>query len=277
MLWMILSCIAIAGLWVLVRLVSTEMHPFNIVVWRNAMGLMWLVPMLITTRGLLTPDRLTPNMIRAAWSLVATFATFYAISRAPLANALAITYTAPLFATLAAMLFFGEKVGRTRTTVLLVGFAGVLLVLRPGAVPITVGIFAAILAALSTAGSMLTIKQLAAIDDPRAIAAWSFLLMLPVSVIIALPVWEWPEPHMWSLLIGIGACAAAGQLAMTNALALADVSSILPFDFVRFALVTLAGIAMFGERYDLFTLLGGTIIVASTIALAIRERQRRGK
>lgn len=275
--WMVLASFAFASLWVLIRLGSADLHPFVLVVWRNVMGLLWLTPMLLLAPGLLRRDQLAGHMRRATSGLIATFATFYAVSNAPLAPVLAINYTAPLFVTLGAMLFLGERVRWIRGAALLVGFGGMLLVLRPGATEMTPGLWAAVISALSTAFSLIAIKALTGTDDSRAVAAWSFILTAPVSILVALPFWSWPPAHLWPLLIGMGAAAAVGQLALSRALSVADASAVMPFDFVRFALITLAGILLFSERYDLLTLLGGTIIITSSIALALRERalQRR--
>lgn len=271
-LWMVVSCVSFAGLWICIRLASQELHPFAVVVWRNFIGLLWLTPMLLTTPGLLKPERLPGHMRRAASGVIATFATFYAVSNAPMANVLAINYTAPLFATIGAMLFLGEKVRRVRGVALGVGFFGMLLVLRPGTTDMTPGLWAAIISALATALSLVAIKALTGIDDARAVAAWSFVLTAPVSMLIAIPFWQWPTAHLWPILVGLGACAASGQLSLSKAFALADASAVMPFDFVRFGLITLAGITLFGERYDVLTIVGGSIILAASITLALRER-----
>jgi drug/metabolite transporter (DMT)-like permease len=280
MFWMVLACVSFAGLWVMIRIASEELHPFAIVVWRNFIGLMWLMPMILLTPGLLKTERLPGHLRRAASGLIATFATFYAVANAPMANVLAINYTAPLFATIGAMLFLGERIRWVRGAALALGFVGMLLVLRPGATEMTPGLWAAVISAITTAFSYLAIKQLTGVDDPRAVAVWSFVLTTPASFLLALPFWTWPSADLWPILVALGACAASGQLALSRAFSLADAGAVMPFDFVRFGLITLAGILLFGERYDPLTLVGGMVILASTIILALRERslarQRRG-
>jgi drug/metabolite transporter (DMT)-like permease len=269
---MIVACVAFAGLWVLIRLTSEELHPFAIVVWRNFMGLLWLTPMLLLTPGLLRTTQLPRHLQRATSGVVATFATFYAVATAPLANVLAINYTAPLVATLGAVLFLGERVRAIRGAALAVGFLGMLLVLRPGAADFSPGLLAAVISAVATAFSLVAIKTLTGMDDPRAVALWSFILTTPASMLLALPWWSWPSVQLWPLLVGIGACAAAGQISLSRAFALADASAVMPYDFVRFGLITLAGVLLFGEGYDWLTILGGSIILSASIALALRER-----
>ena len=268
---MLVACVAFAVMWMVIRVTSRSIHPFEIVFFRNAFGLVVLTPMLLRHPALLDTGRIVPNLRRATSGLVATLATFYAVANAPLATALAINYTAPLFATIGAIAFLGERIHFRRAAALAVGFVGMLVVVRPGALPLTPGIGAAFVSAVATAFSYLAIRALVGKDDPRAVAAWSFILMTPPSLVVALFVWTWPSPQAWGLLVGIGLLAAIGQLALSQAFALAEASAVLPYDFVRFGLITAGGIVLFNERYDVFTLGGGAIILAATIYLAVRE------
>jgi drug/metabolite transporter (DMT)-like permease len=268
---MVLSCIAFASMWVMIRYASRDVHAFEIVFFRNAIGTLWLLPMMLRNPGLIRRERLTANLRRATSGFIATMGTFYAVSHAPMATVLSINYTAPLFATVGAVLFLGERIHIRRVLALAAGFIGMLIVLRPGAVPLTPGIIAAMISAVSTAFSIVAIRALVGKDDSRAVAAWSFILMTIPSFIAALPVWSWPPLHAWVLLVMIGGAAAIGQLTLSRAFALAEASAVLPYDFVRFALIASFGIGLFGERLDGYTILGGTIIFATTIYLAVRE------
>ena len=269
--WMLVACVVFAVMWMIIRVASRSVHPFEIVFFRNFFGFVILLPMLLRTPGLIRWERARPNLRRAGSGLLATMATFYAVANAPLATALAINYTAPLFATIAAVLFLGERIRLRRGLALAVGFIGMLIVVRPGALPLTLGIAAAVVSAVATAFSYLAIRTLVGKDDPRAVAAWSFILMAPPSFVIALFVWSWPSPGVLALLFAIGGLAAIGQLALAFAFTAAEASAVLPYDFVRFGLITAGGILLFNERYDAWTLGGGAIILGATIYLAVRE------
>lgn len=268
---MVVSCTAFASMWVMIRYVSVSLHAFEIVFFRNFIGLVVLVPMLVRVPGLLRLAQWRVHLRRATSGLVATTGTFYAVANAPLATALSINYTAPLFATVGAVLFLGERIRARRVAALAVGFLGMLIVVRPGSLPLTTGVLAAVISAVSTAFSVVAIRQLVGTDDSRAVAAWTFILTVLPSLAIAMFVWVWPPREAWGLLAGIGAMAAVGQLSLSRAFSLAEASAVLPYDFVRFGLVTLAGVTLFGERYDALTLFGGVVILASTIYLALRE------
>lgn len=262
---------AFASMWVNIRYASRTLHPFEIVFFRSAIGLVFLLPMLLRTPGLLKRARMPLHLRRALSAFIAMLGTFYAVSNAPLATALAINYTAPLFATLGAILLLGEKLRTRRIVTLLIGFLAMLVVIRPGALPMTPGVIAALVSAVATGLSIVAIRQLTALDDSRAVAAWSFILTALPSLIVASFVWTWPPIGVWPFLLAIGGAAAIGQLALSKAFALAEASAVLPYDFVRFGLITWAGIALFGEQYDWLTIAGGGVILASTIYLAYRE------
>jgi drug/metabolite transporter (DMT)-like permease len=270
---MILSCIAFASMWVMIRFASHDVHAFVIVFFRNLFGTLVLVPMMLRNKGLMRIGRLRANLRRATSGFIATTGTFYAVSHAPLATALSINYTAPLFATVGAVLFLGEKIQARRVAALIIGFAGMLIVVRPGALPMTPGVLAAMLSAVSTSFSIIAIRQLVASDDSRSVAAWTFILMTPPSLVLAVLYWTPPPLALWPLLFVIGCVAAVGQLAMNRAFALAEASAVLPYDFVRFGLVTIFGITIFDERLDAMTILGGVVIFGATVYLAVRERQ----
>ncbi len=270
---MIISCVAFAAMWVMIRYASRELHAFEIVFFRNAIGTLVLLPMILMNPGLIRLSRLKANLRRATSGFIATMGTFYAVAHAPLATALSINYTAPLFATAGAVLFLGERIRFRRVATLAVGFLGMLIVVRPGALPMTPGVIAAMISAVSTAFSIVAIRALVSTDDSRAVAAWTFILMVVPSLIAASFVWTWPPAHVWPLLFMIGSAAAIGQLTLSRAFSLAEASAILPYDFVRFGIVATAGIALFGQRLDAFTLLGGAVILGSTIYLAVREAQ----
>ncbi len=268
---MIVACVSFAVMWALIRLASASVHSFEIVFFRNLIGTLVMVPMLVANPGLLKSARMPIHLRRATSGFIATLGTFYAVANAPLATALAINYTAPLFATVGAVLLLGERIHARRIGALLLGFVGMLIVLRPGALPLTPGVTAAVISAVATGASYIAIRALVGSDDSRAVAAWSFILMTPPSLVVAAFVWTWPPLAVWPLLLGIGLCAANGQLAMSRAFSLAEASAVMPYDFVRFGLITTFGILLFGEHADAGTLIGGTIILSTTIYLAYRE------
>ena len=268
---MMCASLSFAGMWALIRLASHDLHPFVVTFWRNAFGTLAIAPLIIRHRKLFAASPPKRHLKRATSGFVATFATFYAVANAPLAIVQSIYFAAPLFATLGAALFLGERIRSHRIAALGVGFAGVLVVLRPGYAPMSPGLAAAIVAALFTAGSFLAIKQLVGKDDSRVVAAYSFLLMLPPSAVVAAFKWQWPHGMTWAWLVSLGVLAVLGQTSMTRAFKAADATAVMPFDFIRFGIVVAIGWWGFGETVDALTLVGGAVILVSTFYLAYRE------
>lgn len=276
LMYMLLAAVAFAVLWVLVRLAAQELHPFAIAVWRNLFGLLWLLPVLAMTPRLASRRHLPAHIRRATAGVVATFALFYAIAAAPFVQVAAIGYAAGLFAPLLALLFRRQRVGRVGAVALALGLGGLLLVLRPGMVPLAPGMVAALLAALASGFSILSIRAMPADEDPRTLVVWSFLLMTPASVVVALPFLSWPSPALWGILAGIGAAAASGQLALARAVSLGDPLLLLPADLVRFVLLALAGATLFAEGYDWLALAGGVLLCVAGFLIVHRAGGRDG-
>lgn len=269
---MVASCFAFAAMWALIRYAAADVPSTMAVLARYLVGT--VIFCLLHARSLasvLGTRQIGSHIRRGIAGTVGTLTLFYAIAHAPMAQVLAINYAAPLFATIGAVLLLGERIRARRIAALIVGFAGVLIVLRPGHIPLSPGIIAAVVAALAVAAAVMSIKQLVGGDSATTVVGWSFILPLPVIFLIALLDWQWPQLATLPLLVGIGLFAYLGQVLMTRSFALADATAVMPYDFVRFLLITLVGVLLFDEGVDAATIAGGTIIFASSVYLAYRE------
>lgn len=270
--YMIVSCVAFATVWAMIRMAGETVSAFMIIFFRTLFGCLSMLPdWRREGADLLRTQRPALHLIRGATAMTATFGIFYAVTVAPLGLVVAISYTAPLFTTLGAVAFMGERIHARRIAALIVGFAGMLMVLRPGSAMLDWGVGAAIVGSLGIAGSMLTIKALTPTDKTETIVAYAFLLPLPVAFGAALADWTWPGPVELALLAGIGAGASVGQRTLAQAFRHADAGAILPFDFIRLVLATAFGALLFGEAVDGLTVVGALVILASTVYLAHRE------
>ena len=259
-----------------VRLVVEELHPFEIAFFRTLFSLLFLLPWL--WRGglaALATRRLPMHVVRAAGKLAALVAFFYAVSLMPLAEVTAVMFAMPLFAAIGAWMFLGEAMRPVRLTATLLGFAGVLVVVRPGTDLFGIGAFAAVGAALGLASVALIVKYLARFERSRTIVFWNFLVMTPMAALIAIPVWQWPSWTALAWLILQGLLGMVAQLCFARAVQLGDASTLMPLDFLRLPIV--AGIAYlaFGEIPGLWTWLGAGVIFAATVVL-LRDEARSG-
>ncbi|MFA7440142.1 MAG: EamA family transporter [Sphingomonadaceae bacterium] len=256
--WALVSSTAFAFLWLLARLLSTEFHPFMLAMWAIVLSLPWMLPMLLlTTPGLLRPDRLVPHARPAAHMLVATFAGFAAIAAIPLVEVAAMLLAIPVLAALAAALLAGR--GAPRATLAL-GVAGLALLFLPFP-PSGPGTWAALLAAVAAGGAFAVTDRLQLLrEDPRSITLWGLLLMSPAAVLLALPFDPWPTAHAWPLLFGMGACSAAGWLALWQMLKLTGPRGLVFSGALLLAFVASGGALLFGEHARLSTIAGALLL-----------------
>ena len=167
----LVSCVAFGSMWGLIRLATQQLDSFQVVFGRNLFGLLWMIPWLAFTGGFaIRAGQIKGHLQRATSGVIATFSVFYAVAHAPLATAMAINYAAPLFATIAAVLLLGERIRARRIAALTAGVLGMLLVIRPGSLPLTPGVIAAMISAIATAFTIITIKRMTATEEMRAIA-----------------------------------------------------------------------------------------------------------
>ena len=270
--YMVWSCLLFVCLWVLIRIVTETVHPFIVILFRSLFALAALAPFFWREgRAALKTNRFGMHSLRGLFATFATFSIFYAVSVVPLADLVAITYAAPVFATVGAVVALGERIRIRRILSTVFGFIGVLIVLRPGVVVLTPGVMAGLVGAVSIAASLLTIKTLTRTEKPHAIVAYSLLFVVPSAIVAAAFVWQTPTWTELGLLAAIGLLVSMAQMALTRAFMHGEATQILPFDFVRLILASLFGIFLFGEPVDLWTWVGGAVILASTIYTAYRE------
>ncbi|HXV73951.1 MAG TPA: DMT family transporter, partial [Sphingomonadales bacterium] len=203
--WMLLSCAAFVTIWVLVRILSGTLHPFVLVFYRTLFAIVAFLPFVLRHgKAAFATTHLPLHIFRGVLSFVATLGIFYSVAHIPLEEAVAISYAAPVFAALGAILILKEKVRWRRMAAVAAGLAGVLLILRPGFRELTPGVLAALIGALAIAGSLVVIKRLTTFDRPEAIALYALLVVLPGSLMAAFPFWTWPSLSALPLLVLIG-------------------------------------------------------------------------
>jgi drug/metabolite transporter (DMT)-like permease len=251
---------------------GTGMHPFQIAFLRNVFALAFMLPWLVRHgRVGLRTQRLNMHLWRAAVGLIAMLTWFSAIAYLPLAEAVALNFTVPLFATAGAALFLGEAVRARRWTATVVGFLGVVVILRPGFTEFTPLMTLPVIAAGFMAVSILLVKSLSRTEAPAAIVTYMNLLLTPLSLLPALFVWRWPTLTELGLGLFIGLCAALAHNAFTRAFVQADASAVMPFDYSRLPFVAVVGYLLFAEVPDGWTWVGAAIIAGAAIYIAQRE------
>ena len=215
------------------------------------------------------------QMIRVAAAAIGVLFLTLGFQKLPVTEVVALTFAAPLFAVVGAALVLKEQVGWRRWAATAIGFVGILVVLRPGAEAFRPDGVYPLAAAFFFAASSLMVKRLSMTESPGSIVFYLMVLMTPMLLVPAIPVWQTPSVALLPYLLALGLTAAAAQFALTHAFAAADASFLGPFDFARLPLSALVAFAAFGETPDRFVWLGAGLIVCAALYLARHESQER--
>lgn len=269
---MIFTCACFSGMSAIIHDLSSEISPFQIAFFRNAISLILLIPVMWKL-GFEIPrgPTLKAYGIRAIIGICAMWVWYSALSVTPLAEAITLNFTVALWMIPVAILLLGEKVGARRWGAILVGFCGVLIVMQPGSESVNLGSFLAILAALLFAISMALVRLLARTQRPIAIVFYMNILMTPLSLGPAIAVWTTPNPIELVLLVVVGLIATVAHFCMARALSLVEASSLVPLDFTRLPFAAVIGYFWFDEVPDVWMWPGAALIVASAFYISRRE------
>ncbi len=260
---------------VAIRLATQELHAFEVAFFRNFFGLLFALPLLLKHGpGLLQTRKLPLYFARCVIGLMSMLAGFWAISQLPLAQAVSLSYSTPLFVTIGAVFALGETVRARRWTAVIIGFLGVMLIVRPGFVALTPGVLAALLGAVFSACTAISIKFLSRTERPDAIVLMTTLLWVPLSLPTALWVWEWPSAAGWLWVATTGALGTAGHMLWTRAFRIGEISALTPISFMQLPIVVVAGFLLFGESVDRWTIAGALVIFGANAYIAQRESVR---
>lgn len=271
-LWIVASVLCFGVMWVTVRYASHELDPLEVLFFRFFFGLLFLAPLFVRSGGVeLGTRRLGLHVLNGVFQVTATACTFVGLSLIQIAEVSALTFTAPLFVTAGAALFLGETVRLRRWTATAVGFAGALIILRPGAEAVSLPAVVVLVGSAFIAAGILTTKALSRTESPDIIALYLTLLMAAMSLPVALTVWTAPSIPILGWLAGSGLAGTLGLMAMARAYRAADASAVMPFRYLSLLFAAGFGYFLFGERPDLWTWAGAAVIVSAALYTARRE------
>ena len=256
----------------LVRQLSGDLHPFEIAFFRSLFGLLAALPVVLRAgRHALRARKPGLVMARGIIGAVSILTWFYGLSTVPLAEATAISFTAAIFAAIGAVVYLGEPMRLRRTTAAVVGFIGVLIILRPGAGVATTGAILVLLSAVLWGINTVIVKNLARTDTSLSIVVWTSFTLSIVTFLPALWVWQTPSMAELGWLALIGGLGGVGSLFWTQALKLVEATLIIPVDFTRLVWAAVLGYFLFAEVPDAWTWTGSVLIVGSTCYIGLRE------
>lgn len=270
--YILISTTAFSAMSAGVRLIAPELHATVIVTLRNFLTLVLLLPWLVHQGpSAIRTRRLGAHAWRGVIGGVGMITWTYAITIMPLAHATALSFTAPLFSTLFAIPFLGEKASLARWLALFAGFIGTLIILRPGMDGFDWHALIVIFATTSWAVTGMFVKSLSGTEPALRMVFYMNLFMLMMALPFGVAHWQMPSLHAW-VVLGFIACASIiMHFSMARAYSLAPVVTLMPFDFTRLITTALFAYLLFGETSDRTTWLGAAIIIASAVAMARRD------
>ena len=268
---MVIGGVSIALMQAAVKLISLELHPFIITLYRAGLVFVVLLPILFWRgRAVFNTSSIRLQVVRGGIGGLGMLCVFTGLSMISLAEVTVLLFTVPIFATLLSTVFLSEKVGVRRWTAIFVGFLGILIIARPQG-SVSTGHLFILCAALSWSTSILIAKKLTEKDTVISITFWQAMGCVPLAFIASLFVWELPSFVQLGALLGIAALGTVGHAMLYAALKVGQVSVILPLDYIRIIWSAGLGFILFGQLPTLHLYVGSLLIIAATAFLSYRE------
>ena len=254
-----------------VKYLSKEVHIFEIAFFRCALVVFVLAPIIFQQgKSIFITKQPKIQVLRISTNSVAMLCFFYGITSTPLAQLTTLGFTVPIFATILAVIFMGEKIRIRRTSALIIGFIGTIIVMRPD-ISIELGAMLIIFSSFLWSVCLIFIKKLTQTDSAITISLYFGIGMIPATFAMAFPVLEMIDIRQFLILVFIAVTGTLAQTIMNSALKKGELALLLPFDFLRLIWSVLIGYALFAEEPQITLWIGGVLIIGSTSYIAWRE------
>jgi drug/metabolite transporter (DMT)-like permease len=272
--WMIVTGLCFIGVTALVKLLGTRVPAAEAAFLRYVLGLVFLIPFLPSILKIrLDRSTLILFCARGAAHTIGVSLWFFGMARIPVADVTAMNYMSPVYVTLGAALFLGERLALRRVLAVLAALLGALVILRPGFREIGAGHLAMIFVAILFGASYLLTKLLTDRTSPGVVVTMLSLTVTIGLAPLAAMNWVTPTAHELMILMGVATLATAGHYTMTLAFRAAPLAVTQPVTFLQLVWAVLLGAVFFAEPIDPWVILGGTLIVASISFISFREAQ----
>ena len=268
----IMSIVLFSIMLIFIRKASENLHILEVVFFRNLLAF-FVMLLILKSTGLVAIKMNNTKLffVRGFFGAIGMLAGFTCLTLIPLAQATAISFAQPIFITIGATIFLGEIIKVRRIVAIVIGFIGMLIIVQPGVNSFSFGIMLAIIAALAHSLNALIVKKLTLTETPQAIITWMVIILIPITLIPALVVWEWPSFETWLYLWGIAIVGSLAHFLWTKSCSMADITSLQPIEFIKLPIIALLGWIIFSEIPGTWTWVGGLIIFISTIYISHRE------
>jgi len=254
------------------KIVQEDVNVYVAGFFRFFLGLVIILPYIIKNKDtVLKTTHLKQHFLRAILVLPAMLIYFSALVLLPIEKLTAISFVVPLIVTILAVFFLGEKIYIYRTLALILGFSGMLVIIRPGFVDISIGVYMVLFSALLWSVNIIITKKISKDDSAITILAYQSIFMSLLSFFIVLFFWEMPSIKTFIYLILAAMCGTVLHLTLNHAFKLVDVSMTQPYSFLNLVFASIIGYFVFDEMPDLYTWIGALIIFTGVLIISYRE------
>lgn len=256
------------------RELSGELSVFQILLCRSVIGLLCISAVIAfsSQKINLRTERLGLNVFRNIFHFAGQYGWFLGIGALPLAEVFALEFTVPIWTLIIAAIFLKEEVTLTKIVSVLLGMAGVLVIVQPGYAIVDPVSFIVLGAAVCYAISHTATKSLSASESATSILFYMCLIQLPIGLFLSIGNWSWPVGLQWLWLIIIGMTALSAHFCMAKAMQYAEVTKVITLDFLRLPLIALVGISLYAEAFEISLVLGGALMFIANLVVLRRRR-----
>ena len=265
-LWMIGVLVSVSGMAVAGRELSSELNAFQISFTRSLFCLIALIIILCFIGfNKVKTTKLKLHLLRNTIHFGGQTGWFYGVVFLPLADVFAIEFTAPIWTAVLAVIFLKEPLTRYRTLSILLGFAGIMIILRPGINIIQPAALVVLFATFCFASTYVFTRHMSITESPLTIIFYMNLIQLPIGLLTSLHDWNYPLMQSWPWVLLLGLTGLGSHFCFAHAFRHADAIVVTPLDFFRLPLIAIIGWTFYNESWDLFIFLGGTIIFSGNL------------
>jgi len=295
--WALAAVVAFAVNDAVIKFLSGDYPLYQVMFVRSVVGLIFVVAVLVPLTGtlqMLRTERLKLHILRGLCVVLANFCFFLALAALPLADAVAIFFVSPLLISVFSVIFLREYVGPRRWAAILLGFVGVLVVVRPGTSAFQMASLLPLVAAFGYAFLHILTRRIGGTENATAMVFYIQATFFAVSTtaglalghggfdnfahpsaVFLLRAWEWPAPFDLSLMVFSGVVTSLGGYMISQAYSRSEAALVAPFEYIALPLSVVFGIVLFGEIPDRVALSGIALILTAGLVLIWREAASR--
>ena len=258
-----------------IRELSGEIPVFQMLFVRSFIGLIFVLAILHLTRQteLKKSQKVKLHLFRNIFQYAGQYGWYLGIGLLPLAEVFALEFTIPFWTVIIAAIFLNEKITSRKVISIVLGLAGVIVIVQPGIEIVDAASLIVLAAAVCFAVGHSANKKLSATDKPVTILYFMCLLQAPFALLMALFSWVWPDSLQWLWLISISLTALSAHYCLTKAMQTAEVSMVVTLDFLRLPLIAIVGVFLYQEQFEFAILLGGALMLLGNLVNLQRKEK----